>query len=145
MHSINMMRSLKGNGTSQNVSRSMKCVFNYLIMTMKPRKWRVFPGLFMSLQQSLSFLVVSARLPGGWILPLETVLRQRNSSTFPWFPEVGGEYFSCPPSFWAHLGNIMFVIGGEWGFLRMQERNDGLETAGGMSGSEQENFLKFFF
>ena len=76
MHSINRMRSLKCNGISQNVSRSKKCVFNYLVMTMKPRKWRVFPGLFMSPQEILSFLVASARLPGGWILPLETVLRQ---------------------------------------------------------------------
>lgn len=86
MHSINMMRSLKGNGTSQNVSRSMKCVFDYLVMTMKPRKWRVFPGLFMSLQQSLSFLVVSARLPGGWILPLKTVLRRVKFKHFPMVP-----------------------------------------------------------
>ena len=83
MHSINTMHSLKCNGTSQNVSRSMKCVFNYLVMTMKPRKWRIFPGLFMSPQEILSFLVASARLPGGRILPLETVLRQVKFKPLP--------------------------------------------------------------
>lgn len=86
MHSINTMHSLKCNGTSQNVSRSMKCVFNYLVMTMKPRKWRIFPGLFMSPREILSFLVASARLPGGRILPLETVLRQVKFKPFPTLP-----------------------------------------------------------
>lgn len=84
-------------------------MFDYLVKTTKPGELRGFPGLFALSQEILSVFAASARLPGGWILPLERILRQLKFKCFPVVRRSRKRMFiPCPPSFCAQLGTIVF-------------------------------------